>query len=187
MMKLYIKNMVCFRCQKVVAEELIKLGAHPIAVELGEAEISEDLSDAQLQEFRMALLASRLDLVKDKKSILVQKIKDTIIRQVRYTDEALNMNFSKYLSLQLGYDYTYMSNLFSERSGITIEKFYICHKIERVKELLIYEELSLKEISFKLHYSSVAHLCNQFKKVTGLTPSGFKLQKSGARSLLENY
>jgi len=178
--------MVCFRCQKIVTDELTKLGLHPLTVKLGEAEIEEDISGIQHQQIRAALLQSHLELIEDKKNILVQKIKDIIIRQVHHTEEPLVINLSIYISQQLGYDYTYLSNLFSEISGLTIEKFYICHKIERVKELLVYDELTLTEIAFRLHYSSVAHLSNQFKKITGLTPTLFKGQENKTRLLLEN-
>ena len=178
--------MVCFRCQKIVTDELTKLGLHPLTVELGEAEIEGELSDVQHEQIRAALLQSHLELIEDKKSILVQKVKDIIIQLVHYTEEPLVINLSYYISQELGYDYTYLSNLFSERSGLTIEKFYICHKIERAKELLVYDELTLTEIAFRLHYSSVAHLSNQFKKVTGLTPTGFKAQENKTRLLLEN-
>lgn len=178
--------MVCFRCQKIVTDELTKLGLHPLTVELGEAEIEGELSGVQHEQIRAALLQSHLELIEDKKSILVQKVKDIIIQQVHYTEEPLVINLSIYISQELGYDYTYLSNLFSERSGLTIEKFYICHKIERAKELLVYDELTLTEIAFQLHYSSVAHLSNQFKKITGLTPTRFKAQENKTRLLLEN-
>jgi AraC-like DNA-binding protein len=178
--------MVCFRCQKVVTDELTKLGLHPLTVKLGEAEIEEEISGIQHQQIREALLQSHLELIEDKKNILVQKIKDIVIQQVHYTEEPLIINLSIYISQELGYDYTYLSNLFSEISGLTIEKFYISHKIERVKELLLYDELTLTEIAFRLHYSSVAHLSNQFKKVTGLTPTGFKGLENKTRLQLEN-
>jgi len=178
--------MVCFRCEKIVRDELEKLGLHPLTVKLGEAEIEEEISRIQHQQIRAALLQSHLELIEDKKSILVQKIKDILIQQVHYNEEPLIINLSIYISQELGYDYAYLSNLFSERSGLTIEKFYICHKIERVKELLVYEELTLTEIAFRLHYSSVAHLSNQFKKVTGLTPTRFKGEENKTRSLREN-
>jgi AraC-like DNA-binding protein len=178
--------MVCFRCQKVVRDELTKLGLHPLTVKLGEAEIEEEISRVQQQQIRAALLQSHLELIEDKKNILVQKIKDIIIQQVHYTEEPLVINLSIYISRELGYDYTYLSNLFSERAGLTIEKFYICHKIERVKALLAYDEMTLTEIAFRLHYSSVAHLSNQFRKITGLTPTRFKGQENKTRLLLEN-
>ena len=178
--------MVCFRCQMVVKDELIKLGFHPVKVELGIAHIEETLSEAQHRLLCSALQRVGLELLDNKKSILIQRIKNIIIEVVHYSDEPLVHNLSVYLSDRLDHNYIYMSNLFSERLGITIEKFYICHKIERAKELLIYDELTLTEIAFKLHYSSSAHLSNQFKKVTGLTPSRFKQQNDKKRSLLEN-
>jgi AraC-like DNA-binding protein len=178
--------MVCIRCKMVVKEELTKLGLKYIAVELGEVEIMEEVSPVQLEQFRAALLRSGLELMDDKKSILIQKIKTVIIELVHYSAEPLAINLSAYLAEKLQYDYTYLANLFSEVQGTTIEKFFISHKIERVKELLVYDELSLTEIAYKIHYSSVAHLCTQFKKVTGLTPSHFKSLKDKRRSMLED-
>ena len=166
--------MVCIRCKMVVKEELTKLGLHYTSVELGEAEVLENISVKQHDQIRIALLKSGLELMDDKKSVLIQKIKNVIIELVHYSEEPLTINFSEYLSQQLHHDYTYLANLFSEVQGTTIEKFLIAHKIERVKELLVYNELNLTEIAYKLHYSSVAHLSAQFKKVTGLTPSHFK-------------
>jgi hypothetical protein len=182
---LYIKNMVCFRCKMVVTDELIKLGFHPIKVELGIAHLEETLTKGQHDLVSMALQKTGLELLDNKKSILIQKIKNIIIDTVHYSEEPLVHNLSVFLSDKLDHNYTYMSNLFSERLGTTIEKFYICHKIERVKELLIYDELTLTEIALKLHYSSTAHLSNQFKKITGLTPSRFKRQNDRKRHLLE--
>jgi AraC-like DNA-binding protein len=185
-LKLYIKNMVCIRCKMVVRDELTKLGLHYTTVELGEAEIMERLSAGQREQIRTALLKSGLELMDDKKSVLIQKIKNVIIELVHYTEEPLAINLSGYLSQQLEHDYTYLANLFSEVQGTTIEKFFISHKIERVKELLVYNELTLTEIAYKMHYSSVAHLSTQFKKVTGLTPSHFKQLKDKRRSMLED-
>ncbi|SEP21492.1 helix-turn-helix domain-containing protein [Niastella yeongjuensis] len=184
-MILYIKNMVCLRCKMVVKEELTKLGIHFTTVELGEAEVVEDISAEQHDQIKAALLKSGLELMDDKKSILIQKIKNVIIESVHYSQEPLTVNFSEYLSQKLNYDYTYLANLFSEVQGITIEKFLIAHKIERVKELLVYNELNLTEIAYRMHYSSVAHLSAQFKKVTGLTPSHFKQLKGKRRSMLD--
>ncbi|WP_081165288.1 helix-turn-helix domain-containing protein [Niastella populi] len=184
-MKLYIKNMVCLRCVMVVKEELNKLGYHYISVVLGEAEVIEDISAGQHEQLRTALLKSGLELMDDKKSILIQKIKNVIIELVHHSEDPLTVNFSEYLSQQLHYDYTYLANLFSEVQGTTIEKFLIAHKIERVKELLVYNELNLTEIAYRMHYSSVAHLSAQFKKVTGLTPSHFKQLKDKRRSMLD--
>src|SRR2546423_5920457 len=174
-MKLYIKNMVCIRCKMIVKNELSGLGLHYTRVELGEAVIMENnITEAQHNKIKIALLKWGLELMDDKKSMLIEKIKNVIIESIHYSDEQLQINFSNYLSEKLNYDYTYLANLFSEVEGTTIEHFIITHKIERVKELLVYNELSLTEIAWKLHYSSVAHLSNQFKKITGLTPSYFK-------------
>jgi AraC-like DNA-binding protein len=185
-LKLYIKNMVCIRCKMVVKDELTRLGLKYISVELGEVEIMESISLVKLEQFRAALLRSGLELMDDKKSILIQKIKTVIIELVHYSEEPLVINLSDYLAEKVEHDYTYLANLFSEVQGTTIEKFFISHKIERVKELLVYDELTLTEIAYKMHYSSVAHLCTQFKKVTGLTPSHFKALKDKRRSMLED-
>jgi len=170
----------------VVKEELTKAGLHYITVELGEADIIENISPSQRDLVRVALLKAGLELMDDKKSILIQKIKNVIIELVHYSDEPLTVNFSDFLSEKLDHNYTYLANLFSEVQGITIEKFIIEHKIERVKELLVYNELNLTEIAYLMHYSSVAHLSTQFKKVTGLTPSHFKKLKEKRRSMLDD-
>jgi AraC-like DNA-binding protein len=185
-MKIYVKYMVSIRCKMVVKAELENLGLHYTTVELGEVDIEETLSQAQREALTSALKRSGLELMDDKKAILIEKIKQVIIETIHYTEEALRVNFSNHLSEKLNYDYTYLANLFSEVEGTTIEHFIIKHKIERVKELLIYDELSLTEISYKLHYSSVAALSNQFKKVTGLTPSFFKHIKHKRMAGLEN-
>jgi YesN/AraC family two-component response regulator len=169
----------------VVKDELTKLGLPYSSVELGEAEIMEGITPDQREALRAALLKYGLELMDDKKSVLIQKIKTLIIELVHYTEEPLSVNLSTYLAEKLNYDYTYLANLFSEVQGTTIEKFLISHKIERVKELLVYNELTLTAIAYKLHYSSVAHLCTQFKKVTGLTPSHFKSLKEKRRSMLD--
>lgn len=178
--------MVCIRCKMIVKDELSNLGIHYKRVELGEAEITENITDEQQNKMKIALLKWGLELMDDKKSMLIEKIKNVIIESIHYTDEQLQINFSKYLSEKLNYDYTYLANLFSEVEGTTIENFIITHKIERVKELLVYNELNLTEIAWKLHYSSVAHLSNQFKKVTGLTASHFKQLRQKRRRPLEN-
>ena len=170
----------------VVKDELTRLGLKYTSVELGEADLEDSISDNQREQFRANLLKYGLELMDDKKSVLIQKIKTVIIELVHYSEEPLIINLSDYLSQTLHYDYTYLANLFSEVQGITIEKFFISHKIERVKELLVYNELTLTEIAYKLHYSSVAHLCTQFKKITGLTPSHFKELKNKRRSMLED-
>ena len=178
--------MVCIRCKMVVKEELTKLGLHYSTVELGEVEILENISARQHDQIRTALLKSGLELMDDKKSVLIQKIKNVIIELVHYSEEPLAINFSEFLSQKLNYDYTCLANLFSEVQGTTIEQFLIAHKIERVKELLVYDELNFTEIAYKMHYSSVAHLSAQFKKVTGLTPSHFKQLKNKRRSMLDD-
>ncbi len=178
--------MVSIRCKMVVKSALSDLGLHYIMVDLGEVEIMEDIAEAQRDQLKTALLKSGLELMDDKKAILIEKIKHVIVEMVHYENEWPKVNFSDYLSEKLHYDYTYLANLFSEVTGTTIEHFIIAHKIERVKELLIYGELNLTQISYKLHYSSVAHLSNQFKKVTGLTPTFFKHLKRKKRIALEN-
>jgi len=178
--------MVCIRCQMVVKSELEKLGLHYVNVKIGEADIIENILPVQLEQLDIALRKSGLLLMDNKRSILVEKIKIAIIELVHYTEEQITMNLSDYLSEKLDYDYTYLANLFSEVKGITIEKFYLTHKIEKVKELIIYDELNLTEIAYKMNYSSVAHLSNQFKKFTGLTPSHFKKLKNKRRRTLED-
>ena len=184
-MKIYIKYMVSTRCKMAVKEELTKLGLHFIVVDLGEVEIMEDISGEQREQLKIALLHSGLELMDDKRAVLIGKIKAVITEMVHYTDEMPKINYSDYISKKLNYDYTYLSNLFSEVKGITIQQFIIIHKIERVKELIMYDELNLTEISYKLHYSSVGHLSNQFKKITGLSPSHFKQLKEKRRSPIE--
>jgi AraC-like DNA-binding protein len=183
-LKLFIKNMVCIRCQMVVKSELEKLGMNFSAVELGEVEIIGKVSKDQLDSLSAALKLTGLELMEDNKTILVEKIKTLIIELIHYSDEQIKINLSDYLSEKLNHNYTYLSNLFSEVKGTTIEQFYLANKIERVKELLVYDELNLTEIAWKLHYSSVSHLSNQFKKMTGLTPSHFKNLKNKKRSPL---
>jgi AraC-like DNA-binding protein len=185
-MKLFIKYMVSIRCKMVVKTELIKLGLHYAIVDLGEVEIKEELTNEKREQLKIALLKSGLELMDDKKAILIEKIKKVIIEMIHYADELPKIKNSDYISEKLNHDYTYLANLFSEVTGITIEHFIIAHKIEKVKELLLYDELSLTEISYKLNYSSVAHLSKQFKKATGLTPSFFKQLKNKRRSTLEN-
>lgn len=170
----------------LVKTELEKLGLHYIAVSLGEVDVLEDITVAQRAIIKAALLKSGLELLDDKKAILIERIKGVIIEVIHYSDELPKTNFSDYLSEKLQYDYTYLANLFSETEATTIEHYIIIHKIERVKELIIYDELNLTEIAWKLHYSSVAHLSHQFKKVTGLTPSFFKSLKNKKRNSLEN-
>ena len=161
------------------------MGLFFIVVEIGEVNLMEDISDEQKREFGAALLKYGLELMEDKKSVLIEKIKNVIIDMVHYKEEVIKIKFSEYLSEKLNHDYTYLSNLFSEVQGTTIEQFIIAHKVERIKEMLIYDELSISEIAWKLNYSSVAHLSNQFKKVTGLSPSHFKKLKEKRRSPIE--
>lgn len=181
--------MVSIRCKMVVKSELDRLGLHYGVVELGEVDVKEEMSDEQRDLLRLALLRSGLELMDDKKAILIEKIKNVIVEMIHYHDDEgpLKVNFSNHLSEKLQHDYTYLATLFSEVTGITIEHYIIAHKIERVKELLLYDELNLTEIAYKLNYSSVAHLSNQFKKVTGLTPTYFKQLKQYKRRIaLEN-
>jgi AraC-like DNA-binding protein len=168
----------------VVKSELDKLGLHYTTVELGEVELTDKINDNQLKNLGTALQLTGLELMDDNKKILVEKIKTLIIELVHYNDEQIKINLSDYLSEKLNHNYTYLSNLFSEVKGTTIEQFYLAHKIEKVKELLVYDELNLTEIAWKLHYSSVSHLSNQFKKMTGLTPSHFKNLKNKRRAAL---
>ena len=185
-MKLYIKYMVSLRCKMMVKEELNKMGLHYLIVDLGMVEILEDITQEQHDQLKINLLKSGLELLDDKRSILIDKIKNVIIEMIHYAKDLPTINYSEYISEKLQYDYTYLSNIFSEVKGITIQQFIIIHKIEKVKELLLYDELNLTEISYKLHYSSVAHLSNQFKKITGLSPSYFKRLKQKRQGNLEN-
>jgi AraC-like DNA-binding protein len=185
-MKLYIKYMVSIRCKMVVKEELDKLGLCYVILDLGTVELMDDLTTDQRHQLNLALLQSGLELMDDKKTVLIEKIKSVIIEMVHYTDVLPKVTYSDYISAKLGLDYTHISKIFSEVKGITIEQFIIAHKIERVKELLLYDELNLTQISYILNYSSVSHLSHQFKKVTGLTPSFFKQLKDKKRTTLEN-
>ncbi len=166
--------MVSLRCKMLVKEELTKLGLTYLVVELGMVETLESITQDQRDSLRASLIRSGLELMDDKKSVLIEKIQAIIIEIVHYSDEMPKVNFSVYLSDKLGYDYTFLANTFSEVKGVTIEHYVITHKIERVKELLIYEGLTLTKISYLLNYSSVSHLSNQFKKITGFTPTYFK-------------
>jgi len=177
--------MVSIRCKLMVKAELEKLGIHYSSVELGEVEIKEHISPETLSLLDNGLKKSGLELMDDKKSILIEKIKNVIVEMIHYNDDEVKINFSDFLSEKLNYNYTYLANLFSEVQGITLEHFIIQHKIEKVKELLVYDELTLTEIAWKLHYSSVSHLSNQFKKVTGLSPSHFKQLGQKRRGTLE--
>ncbi len=169
--------MVSLRCKMIVKSELEKLALQYTIIELGEVEIKGELTAEKQQQLQSALLTFGLELMDDKKTMLIEKVKNIIIEMIHYSDELPEIKFSDYVSEKLNYDYTYLSNLFSEVKGITIEHYIISHKIERVKEMLLYNELTLTQIAYQLQYSSVSHLSNQFKKVTGLTPSFFKNMK----------
>jgi AraC-like DNA-binding protein len=178
--------MVSERCKMMVKSELLELGLKYVVVELGMVDVLEDISDSNREIFKKNLLKSGLELLDDKKSILIERIKNVITEMIHYSEKEPLDNYSDYISAKLDYDYTYLSNIFSEVNGITIQQFIILNKIERVKELLLYDELNLTEIAFQLHYSSVAHLSNQFKKITGLTPSFFKSLKHKRKGNLED-
>lgn len=178
--------MVSNRCKMAVKEELRKLGLHFIVVDLGEVEIMEYITMSQREVLKANLLQSGLELMDDKRAMLIEKIKNVIIEMVHHSDEVIKVNFSNHLSEKMNHDYTYLSNLFSEVQGTTIEQFIISHKIERIKELIIYGEHNITEIAWKMGYSSVAHLSSQFKKVTGLSPSHFKKLKDKRRSPIED-
>jgi AraC-like DNA-binding protein len=178
--------MVSLRCKMMVKEELKKLGIGYATVDLGTVQMCQVITAEKREALKTNLLKSGLELLDNKKSILIEKIKDVIIEMIHYADEFPDVNYSDYISEKLHNDYTYLSNTFSEVQGITIQHYIIMHKIEKVKELLLYDELNLTEIAYKLHYSSVAHLSNQFKKVTGLSPSFFKKLKQKRQSNLEN-
>ncbi|MAX81649.1 MAG: AraC family transcriptional regulator [Crocinitomicaceae bacterium] len=185
-MKLYIKNMVCSRCKMVVKSELEQLGLHPVSVELGEVDIQESNIDAFKPDLLNQLQSLGFDLIDNKKSQTIEKIKNLIVELVHSQNNQIKVNLSDYLAQELHQDYSSISNLFSEVEGITIEKYYINHKIEKVKELLMYDEMTLNQIADLLNYSSVQHLSNQFKKVTGLSPSYFKQLKIKKRQQIED-
>ena len=182
--KLHIKNMVCNRCIIVVRQELEKLGFDPVSITLGEVRLKENPTPEQLQSVRNALLAVGFELIDDKKSQLIEQVKGLIIDVVHH-QKKLKSNLSDYLAMQIGKDYSYISNLFSEVEGTTIEQYVIHQRIEKVKELLVYDELTLSEIAHQMYYSSVAHLSNQFKKITGLTPSHFRKIKENKRTPID--
>ena len=181
-MKLFVKNMICLSCLEVVRSEVEKFDVHCTAVEQGWVEIDGTLSTDQISNLKIALLKVGLDLTDNKKAILIEKIKNAILDMLYNSEVAIKTKFSHYLSKKLGHNYTYLANVFSETQGSTIENFVIINKIRRVKELICFKDLNLTEISWKLHYSSVAHLSTQFKKITGVTPSHFK--RFGCNNLL---
>jgi YesN/AraC family two-component response regulator len=174
-MKLYIKNMVGNSCKTLVKSEIKKLGLNLVLVELGEVEIAEIIVHEQRNQLNANLQKIGLELLDNKRSMIIESIKTRIIELVRYSDKRLRVRLSFYLSEKLEYDYTYLANIFSENQGITIEQFFLNQKIERVKELLLYNDSSLTEIADKMQYSSVGHLSNQFRKITGMTPTNYKL------------
>lgn len=184
-MVLRIKNMVCNRCKWVVKTELEKLGHEVMVVNLGEVELKNEASASQLQHIEKKLEEFGFELISDKSSVLIEQIKTLIIELVQKPDELEKQNLSQYLSQHLHKDYSALSKLFSEVTGITIEQYFILQKIERAKELVVYDELSLTQIAWELGYSSVAHLSSQFKKVTGLTPRYFKNLKHKQRNSLD--
>ena len=170
----------------MVKEELNKLGIKYAVVDLGVIEVLKEITSEQYEQLKVNLMKSGLELLDDKRSILVEKIKNVITEMIHYNDEKPKFNYSDFISAKLGYDYTYLANVFSEVKGMTIQQYIIINKIERVKELLLYDELTLTEIAYRLHYSSVAHLSNQFKKITGLTPTFYKGIASKRRGNLED-
>ena len=178
--------MVSNRCKLAVKDELKKLGLHFIVVDLGEVEIMENITPEKYEMLRKGLHELGLELMDDKKAILIEKIKTIIIEMIHHSDEVIKINFSDYLTEKLNHNYTYLANLFSEVQGTTIEQFMILHKVERIKELMIYGELNITEIAWKMNYSSVAHLSSQFKKATGLTPTHFKQLKDKRRNSIED-
>jgi YesN/AraC family two-component response regulator len=177
--------MVSNRCKQAVKELIRSNGLHFVIVDLGVVEIMEEISVEIKNKLKIELFEIGLELMDDRKAMLVEKIKNVVIEMV-HQDVLPEVNFSQYLSEKLHYDYTHLANLFSEMQGSTIEKFVLSNKVERIKELILYAEMNLNEISYKMNYSSAAHLSNQFKKVTGLSPTQFKNLKSNLRSPLED-
>lgn len=185
-MKLYVKHMVSNRCKMLVMEELNKLQLRYVTVELGVIDCIGLITTEKRKLIGIALKGSGLELIEDQREILIEQIKTAIIQLIHYSDGQPKINFSDYLSKKLNYNYTYLSNLFTESEGSTIEHFIIAHKIERVKELISYNELTFSEIAFMLHYSSIGHLSNQFKKVTGSTLSFYRTERCIRYTNLEN-
>lgn len=185
-MKLYVRNMACLSCKVVVQEALEEMEIQLVKVELGEIETKEDLSNAEKQKLNDIIKKVGLELLETKQGAIIEKIRQVVIDYVYHTEEKIITNFSDYISKKLNYSYTYLANLFSEVEVNTIEQYVIAMKIERIKELIMFEELTLTEISYKLHYSSVSHLSTQFKKVTGLTPTHFKQLKKKRRIAIQN-
>jgi len=173
-MRLYIKNMVCLRCKMAVKDILQKLGLRYTSIELGTVDGLPEITSYQREQLKENLRQSGLELQEDRKDILIERIKNVVIKMIHGLEDLPAVKYSWYISEALGLDYTYLANTFSAVKGMTIQQFIIRHKIEKVKELLLYGEMNLTEISYKLNYSSVAHLSNQFKKVTGYTPSNYR-------------
>ena len=185
-MKLYVKNMACLSCKVFVKEALEELEIHTVKVELGEIETKEDLTKDDKEKLSKKIKKVGLEILENKQGLLIEKIRKVVVEYVYHTEEKIITNFSDYLSSKLNYSYTYLSNFFSEVEATTIEQYVIAMKIERIKELIMFEDFTLTEIAYKLHYSSVAHLSSQFKKVTGLTPSHFKALKKKRRIAIQN-
>lgn len=185
-MQLFIQNMVSLRCKMMVRSEMEKLGLAYSSIELGEVSLPNPITTDERQQLKCALHKSKLELMDDKKAMLIEKIINIIVEMVHYTNEIPQVNFSTYLSDKIGQDYHKLADIFSKTKGVTIEHFIILHKVERIKELIIYDELNFTEISYKMYYSSVAHLSKQFKQVTGLTPSFFKAMSVRKRTNLED-
>ncbi len=186
-MKIHIKYMVSSRCKMLVKAELDKLGLEYAQVELGEVELKKPINQGQYAELQSSLMKSGLELIEDKKAILADKIRVAVVELVHYSDDMSKVNFADYISQKLGHQYSYLTTIFSEVTNMTIEQYVIIHKVERAKELLLYGDLNLTEISHKLRYSSLAHLSAQFKKVTGMTPTQFKkLKEHTRRTTLES-
>ena len=181
----FIKNMVCNRCIMVVQQVFESLGHAPVRISLGEVETANPVSEDELQRLRKSLVGFGFEMIDDTKSRIIEKIKNAIVQSVHHNHDELKVNYSEYIESHLNRDYAYLSSLFSEVEGTTIEKYVIHQKIERVKELLVYDELTLSEIADRMGYSNVAYLSSQFKKVTGLTPSFFKQIKENKRTPLD--
>ena len=182
-MKIHIKYMVSSRCKMLVKAELDKLELDYAYIELGEVQLKKPITATQYTELQTALMRSGLELIEDKKAILVEKIRVAIVELIHYTDDVSKVNFADYISQKFDQHYSYLTSVFSEVTNTTIEQYVIIHKIERVKELLLYNDMSLKEISHKLNYSSLAHLSAQFKRITGMTPTQFKKLKQHTRRI----
>ena len=185
-MVLHIKNMVSLRCKMMVAEELMKLGMRYLVIDLGIVNLIMQSTAGQRAQLKENLLPSGLELLENKKNILVEKIRNLILQMIHYSDELPEIKFSEYISKKIGYDYPYLANIFLEIKHISIRQYIVIHKIEMVKEMLLHDELNLTEISYKMHYSSVAHLSNQFKKITHVSPSVYKQQNQKMTIMLEN-